>query len=63
MIKMISSPDVIVMLHPGTTRLDALEKIRRVLKSAPDWDGGRTHRKPQTGKIFFFSFYLVHMYN
>lgn len=30
---------------PDATRSDVYETVRRVLKSAPDWDGGRVARR------------------
>ena len=37
--------EAVLHAHRENTRAEALEAVRRVLKSAPDWDGGRTHRK------------------
>ena len=37
--------DTILTSHEDTSKIEAFDCVRRILKSAPDWNNGRTLRK------------------
>ena len=37
--------DALLAMHRDATRNQAFDAARRVLKSAPDWGGSRSHKK------------------